>query len=261
MEICEAGLPENGILQVQPGAFSSKASNMFMRKQFIFLLALSFSQPLFSQSDSVLFAAASQPRVRANAGDPLFYGRQYAGYPFATIGIPFYGSDEWQKGDIVYRDVAYSGVLLKYDLVKDEVLVQHPNGFTPVVLYTPRIQAFTLGDKRFIYLTETQTAPYKAGLYELLLSGPISLYAKRSMLLNESIVSNVLEREFVRDYSFFVQKEDRFLPIRNEKAMLKLVGDKKKESKAVLKAAGIKYRKAPEEALRRIVNFYNQSSR
>lgn len=234
---------------------------MFMRKLFIFLFVLSFSQPLFSQSDSVLFAAAIQPRVMANAGDPLYYGRQYAGYPFATIGNPFYGSEEWQKGDIVYRDVAYSGILLKYDLVKDEVLARHPNGFTPVVLYSPRIGAFTLGDKRFVYLLESQTAPYKAGLYEVLLTGPISLYAKRTMLLNESIVSNVLEREFVRDYSFFVQKEGRFLPIRNEKAILKLVGDKRKESKAVLKAAGIKYRKAPEEALRRIVNFYNQSSR
>ena len=58
----------------------------------------------------------------ADAGDPLYYGRQYAGYPFATIGNPFYGSEEWQRGDIVYRDMAYSGILLKYDLVKDEVL-------------------------------------------------------------------------------------------------------------------------------------------
>lgn len=234
---------------------------MFIRKQFIFLLTLFCSQHLFSQSDSALFAAATQPRVKTDAGDPLYYGRQYAGYPFATIGNPFYGSEEWQKGEIVYRDMAYSGILLKYDLVKDEVLAQHPNGFTPVVLYSPRIKNFTLGDKRFVYLEESETAPYKAGLYEQLLSGPISLYAKRSMLLKESIVSNVLEREFVRDYSFFVQKEGRFLPVRNEKAILKLVGDKRKESKAVLKAAGIKYRRAPEEALRRIVNFYNQSSR
>ncbi|MBB1284620.1 hypothetical protein HRH25_09570 [Flavisolibacter sp. BT320] len=232
-----------------------------MRKQLLSLLFLAVSHPLFSQSDSVLFAAAMQSKQAANAGDPLYYGRQYVGYPFAAKGIPFYGSEDWQKGDIIYRDVAYSGILLKYDLVKDEVIALHPNGFTPVVLFSPRIQAFTLGESRFIYLTEVETAPHKAGIYEVLSTGPLTLYAKRTMLLNESIVSNVLEREFVRDYSFYVQMDGKLHPIKNEKAILQLVDDKKKESKAALKAAGIKYRKTPEAALRTIVDFYNQTSR
>lgn len=232
-----------------------------MRKSFFLLVALAFTQSLLSQSGSDLYSAATQPRVSVTAGDPLYYGRQYVGYPFATKGIPFYGSDDWYNGNIVYRDIAYSGILLKYDLVKDEVLALHPNGFTPVVLFSPRIQTFSLGDNQFVYLTEAETAPYKAGIYEVLARGPISLYARRTMLLNERIVSNALEREIVRDYSFFVQKDGKFFPVKNEKAILQLVGEKRKESKAMLKAAGIRYRKTPEEALRRIVNFYNQFSR
>lgn len=232
-----------------------------MRKLRYLFLFLAISGSVFGQSDSVLFAAAFQPRVNTHAGDPLYYGRQYTGYEFVVKGNPFYGSEEWQKGSIVYRDIAYAGVMLKYEQVKDELLVLHPNGFTPIVLFTPRIHSFMLAEKRFVNLPDTEVAPFKAGLYEVLASGPITLFAKRSMLLEETIVSNALEREFVYTYSFYVQKDGKFQAVKNEKTILQLVGDKKKESKALLKAAGIKFRKSPEEALRTIVNFYNQSSR
>ncbi|HEV7333788.1 MAG TPA: hypothetical protein VGN63_22325 [Flavisolibacter sp.] len=232
-----------------------------MRKQFFFLVTLAFTQPVFSQSDSALFASAFQPKVSANAGDPLFYGQHYLGYPYVVKGNPFYGTEDWQQGSIIYRDITYENVMLKYEQVRGEVIVLHPNGFTPVALFSPRIQSFNLGEKRFVYLEETDVTPYKAGIYEVLSTGPISLYAKRSMLLNEIIVSNTLEREFVADHSFYVQKDGKFLPIKKEKAIMQLVGEKRKESKAVLKAAGVKFRKNPEEALLRIVNFYNQSSR
>ena len=232
-----------------------------MRKQLYLFFALAISGPVFSQADSVLFAAALQPRVHTNPGDPVYSGRQYTGYEFNVKGNQFYGSEGWQKSVIRYRDITYAGINLKYEQVKDEVLVLHPNGFTPVVLFTPRIHSFTLGDKQFVNLPETEVVPYKAGLYEVLATGPINLYAKRSMLLEESIVSNALEREFVYTYSYYVKKDGVFQSVKNEKTILQLVGDKRKEAKSLLKKAGIKFRKAPEEALLTIVNYYNQSSR
>ncbi|MDQ3277569.1 MAG: hypothetical protein M3Q06_04545 [Bacteroidota bacterium] len=232
-----------------------------MRKQLLFFMFVAFAQTALSQPDSLLFAAASGPKAAVEAGDPLFYGRQYVGYEFVIEGIPFYPTDEWQKGTITYRDVTYRDVLLKYDLVKDEVLVLHPNGYTPVILFAPRIDFFTMGEKKFVYLPALEAAPFKAGVYEEVSRGALTLYAKRSKLLSEEIVSNKIEREFVDNHSFYIRKEGKLVAANKEKVIMALVEEKKKESKALLKKDGIKFRKNPEAALRTIVTFYNQSSR
>jgi hypothetical protein len=232
-----------------------------MRRLFILFFSLTLASAAFSQSDSLLFAAVAVPKTPKDAGDPLFYGREYVGYGYVIEGIPFYATEDWQKGTIVYRDVTYTDVKLKYDLVKDEVLVLHPNGYTPIVLFSPRIQSFVIGAKRFVYLSADEIAPYSAGIYEEISTGAITLYARRSKLLEEKIVINVLEREVVDNHSYYVKKDGKFIAVDREKDIMNLIGSKRKESKTLLKKEGLKFRKNPEGALRTIVNFYNQSSR
>lgn len=230
-----------------------------MRKFFLFLLFFVISKAVFSQSDSMHFAIATESRVANMAGDPIYNGREHIGYHYAIEGIPYYQSIDWQKGRLVYQGVPYKDVFLKYDLVADELVVRHINGYSGVTLFTPRIQSFTLGNKHFVYFSGENKPTLKRGIYEELVKGKVSLYVKRSKLLTEKVVSTVIERKFVDNHTLYLMKNGNYYPVKKERDVLDLLNDKK-NVRAWMKASGIKYKSDPEGALIRIVEYYNQES-
>jgi len=232
-----------------------------MKKYVLLFLVTGLAKASFSQTDSLYFAATLDTRTPTEASDPLFNGREHVNYHPSIEGNPYYFTTDWQKGNLVYRDILYKDVFLKYDLAADEVVVRHINGFTGVVLFTPRIRTFTLGDKLFVTLAGDDRSVIKTGLYEQLVKGNLSLYARRSRLLEEKIVSAVLEQKFVNNDSYYLLKEGKYYPVKKESALLELTGERRGEIKAWMKASGIKFKKNREAAMVSIVEHYNQLSR
>src|SRR5687767_3600619 len=62
----------------------------------------------------------------ATSGD-LYYGVEHLGYTQQMNGTPYFESNEWQKGSVTYNNVLYKDLMLKYDQLKDELIVLHPN--------------------------------------------------------------------------------------------------------------------------------------
>ena len=227
-----------------------------MRKQICFLIYFGIAQAAFSQTDSVVFAGKT-----GNDGNATLYnGRVHVGYLNSIEGSAYYGANEWQSGTLIFQGVPYRDVLLKYDLVADEVLVLHPNGFTGVTLFTPRIQSFRLGDRSFVALPDHQPSDLKAGLYEELSKGKVSLYAKRSKLIKETTITTGVERKFIDQSFYYIWKDDAYYAVRNEKAIFDILVDKKNDLADWMKASNINYKSSPENALLRIVAYYNQLS-
>jgi hypothetical protein len=229
-----------------------------MRKELLLVVLCCLSQTVFAQTDSLSQDAVYDSRIASKASDPVFNGREHPGYHPAIQGIAYYVTDEWQKGKLVYQHIEYTDIYLKYDLVADELVVRHLNGITGVILFTPRIQSFSLRDKIFIYLRPLEGSGLKPGIYEEIRKGKLSLYAKRSTLINESIVGNVLERKFVDNTRFYVLKDGHYYIIKKQKDLMELLDGKKAEINARMKSSGIKYRYNRELALSKIVENYNQ---
>jgi hypothetical protein len=232
-----------------------------MSTQFLLLLFIGIAQTALSQTDSFLFAAGLEGKTPRDAGEPIYNGREHVIYHPNIEGIPYYSSRDWQSGTVAHQGVLYKDVFLKYDLVADEVIIRHINGFTPVILFTKRVQSFTLGGRLFVNLSSNDSAAFKPGVYEELNRGKLSLYAKRSKFLEETIQTNSLLRKFIDRHSFYVLKNGQYHLIKKEKHILELLGEKKEEVKAWLKASRIKYKSEPELALTQIVAHYNQVSR
>ena len=231
-----------------------------MTKTLLFLLFALFTLSAFSQNDSLIFSNAIEARTGSDINAPIYNGQEHAGYSPSIEGIPYYGLREWQQGTLAFQNISYRNVYLKYDLVADQVIVRHPNGITGIILFTRRIQSFTLGGKHFIYLPEDKLSGLKNGIYEELVKGKISLYAKRSKLIDEKIGQNEIERKFIGNDQFYVLKDGNFHPVKRQKTIMTLVGDKRKEVNASLKASKMKFRLNQELTLKQIAQSYNQLS-
>ncbi len=226
-----------------------------MRKHFFTCL---FSFPVF--------IAAAQPGVSPrlvpvipDSNSVVYNGIEHVGYMASIEGIPYYSSLEWIKGTMVYRDQPYAGVDLKYDLIRDEVILRHFNGYVGVTLFTPRLQSFTLGDKKFVNLSNASGR--STGFYEELVTGTAGVYAKRSKKINETLLATGVERKISASNAYYILKDGVLHGVRNEKSVLELFKDHKSEIRAHLKGRGLKFRKNPEAYLLVVANHYNQLSR
>src|SRR5688572_21829744 len=79
----------------------------------------------------------------------LYTGRSYVNYP-PMVGHAYYDGPAYTTGSAVYDGIEYKNILLKYDVVKDQVVVQTPNMLTQSVLENRLLSRFTLGDKSFV---------------------------------------------------------------------------------------------------------------
>ncbi|RYY01013.1 MAG: hypothetical protein EOO53_20125 [Gammaproteobacteria bacterium] len=232
-----------------------------MRKYSLLLLFIGIGQLSFSQIDSLHLASTIDRNLTKGNIEDLYNGREHVPYSYSIVGTAYYGTGEWQRGSIILQEVPYHNLFLKYDLVADEVILLHSNGFTGVTLFTPRIQSFTLENRRFVRMAANDASGLKAGIYEELSKGNTSLYAKRTKSIQETILSNTLERRFIGTSSYFVFKDGQFYPIRNEKAIRSLLSDQIKELDEWMKVSGINFKSDPENFLIKILEYYHQISR
>jgi hypothetical protein len=232
-----------------------------MRATFLLLLSTAFTQIAYSQNDSLFFAVLSEAKTIKDLNEPIFNGREHVNYHPAIQGTAYYPTGDWQQGSLIFQNIPYKNLSLKYDVVADELVVLHKDGFTGVVLFTPRIQSFALGKNVFNYLQANEAPSSRAGIYEQLVKGKVSLYAKRSKVIVENIVSNTLERKFVNYYSFYVLKDGQYHAVKKQKDVMALVGEKKNEITAWMKSSGIRFKSNPEQAMIQIIERYNQLSR
>lgn len=228
-----------------------------MRKIYWTFLLLFFVKISFAQTNNS-FQYSSNP-IKPDSSSSVFNGMEHTGYPLAEEGMPYYLTQDWQKGTMVFRDQPYTDIFLKYDLIKDELILRHYNGFTGIILFTPRISSFTLLDKKFVNLPASQG--FAGGIYEELSTGSISLYAKRTKLVAENLTAAGIERRISQRNHYLLFKDGVFHQVRNEGDVMDLVKDKKSEVKAHLRGKGIKYRRDREHFLITVLSYYNQLSR
>jgi hypothetical protein len=212
----------------------------------------------------VSLAQGPAPEPKANSVDPgaeIYNGKMHVIYPSAVSGCAYFLNQDWQPGSIMYHEIYYPSVWLKYDLVKKEVIIQHSNGLTPIILFTPRIQFFTLADKEFIHVKENDTLNLPAGIYQKIGTGLMGLYINRFKFLEEQVTQNGIERKFYEKNKFYIVKDGVSSNIRNKRDVWILTKDKKSAIRNDLKRKKLKFRKQPEATLIEIAKYYNEAGK
>jgi hypothetical protein len=203
-----------------------------MKASIILGLVLSLPVCVYAQGDTA-FIAASESYLRqlyaaSIKGElPIYTGGGYAEYVSLNEEFPYFLSDDWINGSIVYMNDTYTDVPLQFDLGTETIIIEHFTSARKIKLASERISEFHLADRHFINLNKAYLPGVpESGFYEILEDGEVKLYARRRKNLQKRVVSGKLVASFEEINKYYLLKDSTFHSIKSKSRLLKLFRDK-----------------------------------
>ena len=189
----------------------------------------------------------------------LYNGRQYNEYRMKfKEGDPYFQSFIPAVGKVIYGGVLYDSVLMRYDEVKDELIIH--DHLRRIQLLKEKVTSFNLFNNDFINIEKNNLSNklLSSGFYHLLYKGKICLLKKQVKSLREEISANIELLHFVqeRDY-YYLKKEDEFFLIKSKGNLIALLEDKKKEVQLFIKTNNLNFKSDRQNMLTKTIAYYD----
>jgi hypothetical protein len=192
----------------------------------------------------------------------IYNGIQHYPYSSSIEGIAYFQTADWRKGTVVFEDVPYDNIFIKYDVVADQVIITPDNnGGLFIGLFGPRVKEFSFSGMKFVRFTKTNFgAGLPEGFYQELATGKVKAYAKTMKFIEEKVDISGISRKFFQKVRYYIFKEGKYHVIKNKKGLLSVLKEHKKEVQQYLGKLNVKYKFNPEQNITAAVNIYNQSN-
>jgi hypothetical protein len=234
------------------------------------LLALLFSLSLYDSfaqvedSGSVylskaIYAQQTKFQEAMNTLAPLYNGAAYVRYWNKEIGHPFFESDQLQKSNICFKGFIYREVPLKYDLLKNQLIIKNATGEFEMELLKEYISAFSIGSHEFIKIVEDSINADMSGngFYELLYNGKSAVIAKYYKRVEASLKAEENTSKFVQYASYYVRVNNGYHLIENNADFLKFHKEQKVGLKKYLNKEKLQFSKMPAKTLVSIATYFD----
>lgn len=192
----------------------------------------------------------------------VFNGIQHYPYSPAIEGIAYFQADEWKRGSVIFSDILYEDIFMKYDLVTDQLIVT-PNydGGLFIGLFSPRVKEFSFGGNRFVRLTrESTNGEMSDGFYQVLSSGKVTAFARTQKFIEEKVDITGISRWFEMKTRYYMLKDGKYKLIRNKNDLENLLKEHRREVNQALNNLKLKYRKNVQQNIVAATDAYNQSN-
>ncbi|MDI3322203.1 hypothetical protein [Pinibacter soli] len=235
----------------------------------LFFCSLFFLTKTFSQStaeDSIAYASAikNAKAIYHKALYPeegLYTGPEYYGYPFRfQEGQPYYYKDQMDTGWIQYEGVLYENIGMRYDLIRDQLIVTQPKNNARICLINDRASRFHLFNTTFIYLkTDTAKAGISSGIYALLYEHNDNMLVKRNRktITEELSLAEGILRFINDNNSFAIKKGNKYYPVSGKKDVLNVYADKKKQLQQYIRRNKLDFKHDKDNAFTKAVSWYD----
>lgn len=191
----------------------------------------------------------------------IFNGIEYHLHdPLAKGNAYFLDVNSFTPGSVYYDDVYYDDVPMLYDLNTDQVVALLYNHYSMYSLVKEKVKSFNFLNHHFVNVKSDapgEKEGLKPGFYDQLYLGKTEILVKREKTIQ---TNNWAESYFSESTKWFLQKNNVFYSFNNQGELLELLKDKKKELKQYIKTNHIQFRAKPEEAMVKIVSFYDHLS-
>ncbi|MCL9804705.1 hypothetical protein NAT51_04175 [Flavobacterium amniphilum] len=135
----------------------------------------------------------------------------------------YFSEDRLYSGDISYNNQLYFNNKVKYDLLKDEVVINPENQSEKIliILDKTKVDYFTIQNRKFVKvkLNEEDPAEY---LEENLNAKNFIFYIKYKKNFKEIIKDNSLYSSYTSQNKFYVKIDNTIHEVRSKKSILKL---------------------------------------
>ena len=237
-----------------------------MKKQYIFLFLIIIGSKGVTQQpspDSLTIVTANKYAVeslkeKARSFDFLYQGIEYLSYGHGIDGHPYFETDSFRQGSVRYKGLEFDDSRLLYDIARDQIIIpnRYSNGMLQLV--TAKISSFSIGQRSFVKITAdtTQMDVPAEGFYELAYNDKTTrLFVKHQKEVKVPAKTDA-KPFFNYTATYFVQKDNRFHAIKNEKDVLALMPGKKVEIKKIVKEQHLSFRKNKKVYLITVLNHF-----
>ena len=238
-----------------------------MHKPFLICIILVFSligNSQFYYDDSALVSGSSKylenfyNKTRHDF-NVLYNGPFHYSYPIMEKGSPYFSGEDWQKGSVTYEDIIYDNVLMKYDLVKDQLIVMvEEKGHLPLELFSPRIKEFSYKDLKFIYIPRNSPLSLKEGFYHQLSKGKITALCKTENTMEQIIVDDKIEWKVNQRKKYFIIDNNHSRTINRQRDLMEAVKNHRQQISNYLKERKLKFKKNKEQVITAATDLYNK---
>lgn len=199
-------------------------------------------------------------RAATKDAQNLYNGRQYHIYDAREEEHQFFFDRKFEKGAVFYDGQRYDSIPMMYDIVRDELVIRHANGFETILLQSARVGFFTVHNHTYLQLksgNEIGTG-MKTGFYDLVYDGKSKTLVRRTKQRQEKINERKVIALFPQKNFFYVYANGKYNDVHSRKAVLSLFPERKSELRKALREQNIKFRKDRERAIVTMVARYDE---
>lgn len=188
----------------------------------------------------------------------LYNGPEHIPYSPALEGHAYFLDKLLHKGTVLYDGMIYNNVPMQYDLIKDNLVIAHFDGFFRMNLVTEKVKEFSFNGHQYVRLEKDSVngLPFATGFYDRLYAGKTTVLAKRTKRIEETVTDRVIQKVTEKDF-YYIYNGKEYLHVRSFKSLLSNVKDRSKEVRQYLRKNKIRYRKERENAIVKAIAYYD----
>ena len=185
----------------------------------------------------------------------VFNGREYLRYPYYfSKGTAYFQADSLATGTVLYDGVLCSGVPLLYDQLRDQLITADSSKQNLIRLVKEKVDRFSINQHQFIHLKKQKGLSFiwpEEGYFEVIYNGQIKVLKKENKAIKQSSSNNDLTKFIESGSAYYLLYGGKVTKIKNERGLLTVFGDKKKEVRQFLKDNQLKFRKDTDNTIAR----------
>jgi hypothetical protein len=214
------------------------------------------ASPGTSQTNSALVSLA---RASAGHNSLLYNGSEYVYTSHGKVGTPFFQTDSFVRGSVVYHQIPYHNVLMAYDIEDDVVVIRDFDNKYNITLVSEKLDSFSLLNRNFVKLLKDSSADSPpTGFYELVVAGKAMFYRKAIKQLQASRTEDKMQ--YTQYDRFYILNNGKYFFVDSRKSLLSALGGNGDEMNRFLRKNNLNFKKRPMETIVVATNQYNQST-
>ena len=194
---------------------------------------------------------------------PVFNGKVYNDHPkFKDHEHAYFQTHQYTIGSVVYNGIFYPELSLKYDILRDELVLLDDDQIDGIVLQPEYVDSFFIHGYQFINIKpEVPHKGIEIGYYNLLYKGEsLSLVVKRAKEVTEKIDQQI-EKMISQKETYYLLKNSIYQPIKSKNDLLKLLRRSDDKNQEYIKVNKLNFGKDFEHSVLSILRFQDATDK
>lgn len=233
---------------------SDHLKNIFLRLFIIFCIVnceKGYSQNCLDKINQNILYSGSNDIIN---GIKWTYEKKY-------LGSPLLMENYWPKADISYNGFLYTGIVLNYDVLKNELIVFHSGHDKDkyIILGIDNLLGFSFTDtvwnRRHIYEYIELAGTNGKALYENALTGKVPFYIKPVKTVEVKSADG--QGTYSDSYEYFIDTGNGFSSFRSKKQFIKLLANHSPEVSKYIRKNKIKINNQQPDNIIAVLTYYS----